>query len=176
VSSNTSIYAGSQGRTAWVRIEGDATKDTAGGLRRYLSETFSSGLRNFIIDLKDCKKVDSTFIGILVGLAKQLDTEEAKEGKIRLLHANSRNSTSITKLGLHNRIDFAKNGRDFEELESQIGSELKPLPEEEMDKFQKSKMVLKAHEDLCDANEENEGIFSDLLFYLRRDLKKSSEG
>ncbi len=175
MSSKTSIYAGTLGGTAWVRIVGDANKDTTGGIRRFFANKFSDGLRTFIIDLESCEKVDSTFIGIVIGLAKRMEKEKV-EGKVNIIHANDRNTTSISKLGDHDRIKLRQHGRGFEELESSICTHLVQLPDEEMDKVQKSTMILEAHEDLCDGNEENEGQFSDLLFYLRRDLKNSSEG
>ena len=173
VSSDTSIFVGNLDNTAWVRIVGVATKDTSACIRRYFSEKFSQGLRNFVIDLGQCRLIDSTFIGILTGLAGNI-AEEGNSGEVKVIHTNERNEKSICKLGLDNLITIDREGSGSEEMESRIGTSLNLLAEEELDKVEKTTMILRAHENICSANEENEEEFVDVLELLRVDLDKSA--
>lgn len=170
MNSDTSIYVGCLDETAWVRIEGVATKDTSCGIRKYFSDTFSSGLRRFVIDLQDCRLIDSTFIGILTGLAGNIldDEANADKGEVKLIHANERNEKSICKLGLDSLINIDPDGED--ELEDRIADCLNPLNSEELEKTEKASLILKAHEDICTANEKNTDEFGDFLTLMRDNL------
>ena len=173
VNSDTSIYVGCLEETAWVRIEGVATKDTSSGIRRYFSDRFSEGLRNYVIDLENCRLIDSTFIGILTGLAGNIAEDDGgNQGEVKVIHSNERNTRSICKLGLDNLIKIEKDGNGSTELENRISEHLDPLEDEDEvdDRAEKEDMIIKAHEDICSANEENYEKFSDVLRFLRKDL------
>jgi len=167
VNSNTSIYVGCLDNTAWVRIVGVATKDTIIGIRQYFSDNFSNGLRNFVIDLEECRLIDSTFIGVLTGLAGNIVDDES-DGEVKLIHANERNEKSICKLGLDNLLTLDKNG----EFEERIEQCLNPLESAEMETSQKAEVILKAHEDICSVNEKNAEEFQDVVSLLRDNIKK----
>lgn len=176
MTSDTSIFVGCvDDQTAWVRIEGVATKETSGCVRRYVTEKFASGLRHFIIDMEMCRLIDSTFIGILTGLAGKI-ADAGDKGEVELIRTNERNAKSICKLGLDNLIKIHKEGCkcSAEELEEQVQSSLDRLETEDQDKSEKSRMILKAHEDLCSANDENTEEFKDVLHFLRKDAEESS--
>ena len=160
---------------AWVRIEGDATRDTSGGIRRYLTDAFEEGLRKFIIDLEQCRLIDSTFIGILSGLAGKIARQGDCTDAVKVIHSNERNEKSICKLGLNHMITIVRDGPDSEDLEKEARSCLDLLDDDDpSDKTEKASMILRAHEDLCAANEENEDEFRDVLNYLRQDLDNST--
>lgn len=171
MSSDTSILVGSLGDIAWVRIEGVATKDTACGIQSFFAETFSKGLRKFTIDLAECRLIDSTFIGMLTGLAGNI-AEDSENGEVKVIHPNERNEKSICKLGLDNLIKIDRDGESSEDLEKIIADSLAPLESEELDKVEKATVIIEAHEEICTANEENRSIFGDVLKYLKQDLLK----
>ena len=149
-----------------------ATKDTICGIRQYFTDTFGEGLRRFVIDLEECRLIDSTFIGMLTGLAGNIVEDEAAEGEVKLIHANERNEKSICKLGLDNLINIDKDGE--QEMEDRIQNCLNPLSTDslEMDKSEKASLILKAHEDICSVSEENAEEFGDVVSILRDNLKK----
>lgn len=172
---DTSIFVGCLNDVAWVRIEGDATRDTSGGLRRYLTEAFEKGLRKFIIDLEQCRLIDSTFIGILSGLASKIARQGDGADAVQVIHTNERNEKSICKLGLNHMITVIHEGLDSEDLETEARSCLNLLDDDEpLDKTEKASMILRAHEELCAANEENMEEFRDVVNYLRKDLENST--
>ena len=166
MSSDTSIFVGALDDVAWIRIEGIATKDTSCGIRGYLSDLLDDGLQNFVIDLEECRLIDSTFIGILSGLAGKL-----VNGEVKVIHSNERNEKSICKLGLNQLITIERGGLEAEDEEkARACLDLLDAPVEE--KNDKASIILQAHEDLCAANEKNVEQFGDVLDFLRKDLKK----
>ncbi|MDF1751853.1 MAG: STAS domain-containing protein [Verrucomicrobiales bacterium] len=174
MSSDTSIFVGSLNDIAWVRIDGVATKDTSSCIRSFFSDRFAQGLRKFIIDLKDCQLIDSTFIGILTMLAGNV-TAEGECGEVKVIHPNERNVKSICKLGLDNLITIDCGGEESKDLETLIASSLDRLESEDIDKIEKSTMILDAHETICSANEKNRQEFGDVLTYLREDLDRATK-
>ncbi len=171
--SDTSIFVGSLHDVAWVRIDGVATKDTCSGIRGYFSRSLSEGLRSFVIDLEDCKLIDSTFIGILTGLAGKVVDDE---GEVKVIHPNERNEKSICKLGLDQIIHIDRDGTESEDLEIEIEGCLECLSAEgDLNKLEKTDMILKAHEDLCAANECNREEFGDVIGFLKEDLAEQKK-
>lgn len=170
----TSIFVGRIDKTAWVRIEGVATKDTSIGIKHYFNDKYGEGFRHFIVDLGACRMIDSTFIGILTGLAGNI-AEEESGGDVKVIHTNERNEKSICKLGLDSMITIERGGIDSEEVENQIKKRLDPLDfDEELDIAQKTAVILEAHEEICSANEENVEEFCDVLSLLRKELDQSN--
>lgn len=174
MNAETSIFVGRIDKTAWVRIEGVATKDTSIGIKQYFSDKFSEGFRNFIVDLGACRMIDSTFIGILTGLAGNI-AEEESGGDVKVIHTNERNEKSICKLGLDSMITIKRGGIDSEEVENQIKERLDLLDfDDDIDTVEKTAVILEAHEDICSANEENVDEFCDVLSLLRKELDQSN--
>ncbi len=163
MNSDTSIFVGRLDNVVWVRIEGIATKDTSCGIRQYFSESLKEGHREFIIDLEECRMIDSTFIGILTGLAGKLE-----EGAVKVIHPNERNQKSICKLGLNTLITLEPDGV---ESEDEARTRLDPLLDDERERVQQAAVILQAHEELSSINERNAADFKDVLDYLRRDLE-----
>ena len=69
-----------------------------------------SGRRNYIVDFQDCSSMDSTFLGILVGLALKLRKFE-DEGYLTLVNLRGRNLETVQNLGIHKncRNQFRRN-------------------------------------------------------------------
>jgi anti-anti-sigma regulatory factor len=139
-------------------------------MRDFLLRRFQKGYRTFVIDLELCPGVDSTFIGMLYALAKQL-AQVDQSGTVELINASSRNERSIRKLGLDNRILIDTEGSRWQQERALVRENLR-LPSDcpPMSKRERAEMVLEAHEALITANEENEKRFCDVVEFLRREL------
>ena len=84
------------GQTVWVRVAGRGTFQNSTGLKEFAAEMTQRGHRDFIVDLKDCELMDSTFMGTLAGVAIRL----GPEGKLRVVRANERCRKVMKNLGL----------------------------------------------------------------------------
>lgn len=60
--------------TSLVSVEGELDLFTAPSLKRTLLDALQTGSRRFVIDLSLTTFIDSTTLGVLVGVARGLDT------------------------------------------------------------------------------------------------------
>jgi len=121
------------------------------------------GYREFVIDLKCCSVMDSTFMGTMAGIALRL--REIGQGQLRVVQLNERNRDLLANLGLDQlfTIDERANGTGTEAAQQ-------PLANGAADKVSQAQTMLEAHEAVVEANPENAAKFKDVLEYLKQDL------
>jgi anti-sigma B factor antagonist len=162
MNSMPSILVGTADRVVWVRVEGKGSFLNATGLKEFAKEMTNRGFRQFVVDLAKCPLMDSTFMGTLTGMALRL--RELGSGDVRIVRLNQRNRDLLTNLGLDQlmTLDATVSGQQPAQ---------QPLPVEQVDKHARTETMLEAHQDLVDANPDNEAKFKDVLEYLRQDLR-----
>jgi len=74
---------------------GSSTNSTA--LRDFAKEMIHRGARDFIVDLRNCPAMDSTFMGTLAGISLWLC--ELGEGCLSVVNLNERNAESLLAWG-----------------------------------------------------------------------------
>lgn len=124
------------------------------------------GYREFVVDLRNCPVMDSTFMGTLAGIALRL--REIGQGALHVTQLNDRNRDLLRNLGLDQlfAIDLcgitAPDGVDAkaQSIESGQGP----------DRAAQAQTMLEAHEALVEASPENLTKFKDVLEYLKQDL------
>jgi anti-anti-sigma regulatory factor len=147
----------------WVRVEGKGSFLNSTGLKEFAKEMVNRGHREFVVDLKSCPVMDSTFMGTLAGVALRL--RELGQGHLRVVNLNERNRDLLGNLGLDQL--FTLGG---DEDSSSLGAAPKPLPGGPTDKVAQAQTMLEAHEELVEANPDNAAKFKDVLEYLKQDL------
>lgn len=173
---SASILVGCPGSVAWVRIDGCANHENAGDIREFLRDRYENGWRRFVIDLKNCTGIDSTFIGMLYRLAADLD-EDGEGGVVEVIHPGERNERSIRKLGLDSLIRIDREGSNWTAEKQLVEENLsKPASSEPLDPRERAELVLEAHEALSEANDANRNRFRDVVDFLRKDLGLPSAG
>jgi anti-sigma B factor antagonist len=157
-----SILVGTKDRTVWVRVEGKGSFLNSTGLKEFAKEMTNRGFRDFVVDLRNCPLMDSTFMGTLTGVALRL--MELGSGQLRIVNLNERNRDLLTNLGIDQLM----------ELDVAPVAPAAPiqtvLPTDPVDKQERAETMLEAHEDLVNANPQNAAKFKDVLEYLRQDL------
>lgn len=144
-----------------VRIEGRASFANSGSLKDFIAEMIRQGKRRFVIDFAACTSMDSTFLGVLAGIALTLRRQDPA-GSLTLARVGERNLELIRNLGLHRlaTVDAGSFPMNFsggtQALDSQARSEL-----------ESAKLVLEAHENLVNADATNAAKFQDVLAFLR---------
>ena len=176
MSAENSILVGCLGSVAWVRIEGCANHENAACIKDFLRGRFDKGWRKFVIDLKECRGIDSTFIGMLYRLAV-LVAEDSEEGAVEVINAGERNSKSIKKLGLDSFIQIDQDGSRWGDEQRLVAENLQqPYHCPPIGKLEKTQLMLDAHEALITANEENRSRFCDVVDFLKQDLDAQTAG
>ena len=157
-----SILVGVSDRTVWVRVEGKASFLNSTGLKHFGAEMTNRGFRQFVIDLKQCPVMDSTFMGTLSGLSMRL--RELGSGEVCVVNLNERNQELLANLGLDQF--FTMNHPPAAAPAHQ------PLSAAAEDKQTRTETMIAAHEAVVAANPANAAKFKDVIEYLKQDLHR----
>jgi anti-sigma B factor antagonist len=150
------VQVGVDGPTVWVRVQGRGSFQNSTGLKEFAAEMAGRGHREFIVDLKDCELMDSTFMGTLAGIALKL----GREGNLRVIRANNRCRSVLQNLGLD---------RVFTVEEAVPDAPAEPLHDAEghPPREAKRETIIEAHENLVAANPDNAVRFKDVIEFLQ---------
>ena len=156
----SAILVGVSDRTVWVRVEGKGSFLNSTGLKQFGREMTNRGYRQFVVDLKACPVMDSTFMGTLTSIAMHL--RELGSGQLCIVNLNERNRDLLSNLGLDRF--FNMGGAPCAEPVQE------PLPTVADDKQTRAETMIEAHEAVVAANPANEAKFKDVIDYLKQDL------
>ncbi len=149
--------------SAFFRVVGRGSFQNAGLLKEAAGEVWGKGCRRLVVDLADCRTMDSTFLGILAGLALRSRKEQ---GEVILTRVAGRNRELVEKMGLDRIMTVEEapapaapeNGRELV-----AGA---PTKEET------TQTMLEAHKNLIEADPANEQRFQDVVEFLSESAKR----
>ena len=156
---NSSILADSEsGREVRIRVEGKGTFQCSPPLRDFCRKMIEEGRREFIVDLKGCPAMDSTFMGTLAGIATRVN--DAGGGDVWVVNRNERNTELLAGLGIdamfsEKPLPAAPNGAKVEALAATA------------DKAAIREAMHEAHVICISVNPENEEKFKDVVETLK---------
>ena len=87
-------------QTAFVKVPSRANYATSIDLKNLVGELRQRGFGEFVLDLRECMTMDSTFLGVLAGLVLRNNQPEAAAPTIELLNPNNRVLDLIENLGV----------------------------------------------------------------------------
>jgi len=171
-----------------MRIEGRASFQNSGCLRDFVAEMLAQGKTRLVIDFQHCTSMDSTFLGILAGVALQLRKGNvagaassggqggggvgmvgaprgagSESGQpLILARVGQRNLELIRNLGIHRLMTV-----DSGDFKMSFDKCARPLTQQEQDELSNARMALEAHENLVAADESNRSKFQDVLSFLK---------
>src|ERR1700744_175240 len=99
------ILVARSGDLGFVKVVGRGSFQNSGCLKAFYLQLLKEGVSRFVIDLGSCTYLDSTFLGILLGLGLKL--RESGKGLLNILNASSRNLELLRNLGLDRLIQFS---------------------------------------------------------------------
>ncbi len=159
-----SILVGTANRTVWVRVEGKGTFLNSTGLKEFSKEMINRGHREFVVDLRNCPLMDSTFMGTLAAIGLAL--RGLGQGELRAVNLNERNRDLLTNLGLDQLFTL---GGDEPPVVAPVVPQT-PLDAAPADKLTQTQTMLEAHEACVEADGANAAKFKDVIEYLKQDL------
>ena len=144
-----------------VRVQGRASFLNSSSLREFTGEMMRQGRRRFVIDFSGCTGMDSTFLGVLAGLALDLRKSDP-QGTVVFCRLAARNLELVRNLGLHRlaTVDF---GGDLAPADGAAT----PLEDRKLDELENARMCLEAHENLVEADQANQEKFQDVLVFMK---------
>ena len=151
-----------------VRVCGKANFQNSLILKRYVEKKIDS-IRSIIIDLAECLSMDSTFIGTLASLSREL---EKKFGdKLKVFSAQGRNLEVLQELGVHFVLDVNPKSESLKKFVQKFDkSSFLCIEANSVNTYRKH--VLEAHETLINQNEGNRQRFSSLIEQLKEESEK----
>ena len=155
-----------------IRIFGKANYLNCNAFREFIEKMLADGKRRFVIDFRECKGMDSTFLGILAGTALELRRPD-RSGVLLLCRLSERNHELISNLGLQNLLTIADDLPEASEKREREPDAFSGLDNEEVSDARK---VLEAHENLVEADDLNAAKFQDVIAFLRNQVDGETEG
>ena len=158
------LYVADLGKRAVVRISGRANCLSSVPFKRVINGLVERGRRAFTLDLSDCQLMDSTFLGVLVGLNRTLG-QAGSTGGVLLYQPTEPVRVLLDNLGileLFGTTDSLGQAGAAESVE-QVAA---------LDKTDLTRTSLDAHQTLIDANPGNEAKFKEVTRFLEEDLKQ----
>jgi anti-anti-sigma regulatory factor len=152
-----------------IRIEGRATFQNCAPLKEFFSQTIASGKRKYVVDFSKCSGMDSTFLGVLVGVGLKLRKTQP-EGGLALVRLGTRNMELVRNLGLH-RIVAVDAGTGTPVPGS--GLTQHPLQAQaRASELENARFVLEAHENLVAVDSANAAKFQDVIAFLKNRVEQ----
>ncbi len=164
VTAPSSILVGTANRTVWVRVEGKGTMLNSTGLKEFSKEMMNRGFREFVIDLRNCTVMDSTFMGTLAAVG--LGLRNFGQGGLRLINLNERNRDLLTNLGLHQFLTIVHPAAP----PPAEPAKQEALDDSGTDKATRKQTMLEAHEACVEVDGANAAKFKDVIDFLKQDL------
>ncbi|MDF3059775.1 MAG: anti-anti-sigma factor [Rariglobus sp.] len=144
-----------------IRIEGRASFQNSACLNDFFTELIARGSTRFVMDFHGCTSMDSTFLGVLAGVALQL-RKRTPPGSLVLCRMAARNLELVRNLGLHRLLIV---DTETVNVNSNAQSALPCAPDK--GELESARLVLSAHENLVAADEANRAKFQDVLTFLK---------
>jgi anti-sigma B factor antagonist len=150
-----------------IKINGRADFNLSLDLEKLIYELRERGYRRFLIELRDCVMMDSTYLGMLSGIGlKFADASHQPDSPLELLNPSPRIAEVLESLGVAHLFKitqcpdfFAAN---FEPLSLGAGTS----------KAEVTRACLEAHKILMGINPENVNKFKDVAKFLAEDLQR----
>lgn len=144
-----------------VRVLGRACFQNSGCVREFVTEMLHQNKKRFVFDFQQCSSMDSTFLGVLAGIALDLRKMQGG-GSLVLARMSARNLELVRNLGLHRLLTVETN--DFPMSFDGCNTALQCQDQTELEH---ARLVLEAHENLVTADESNRNKFQDVLAFLK---------
>jgi anti-anti-sigma regulatory factor len=148
-----------------VCIEGRASFQNSACLHDFFTAMIGQKRLRFVLDFQRCTSMDSTFLGVLAGVALEL-RKHIPPGSLVVCRMGVRNLELVKNLGLHRlmTVDTGETGVTLNAATTSL--DCNPARSE----LESARMVLAAHENLIVADEANRAKFQDVLTFLKNSV------
>ncbi|MEK7483575.1 MAG: STAS domain-containing protein [Planctomycetota bacterium] len=159
-SKGTLQYAELQNRL-YFQVTGLANMDLANPFQKITQMKLKEAQTSFFIDLKECRGMDSTFMGVLIGIA--IYDEGEKKTEVHILNANSHNKKLMQSLGLDQVVYVVPEN-------TMLPKELHFMELTSSTTGDRIKLIHRAHQNLVDIDPRNAEQFGSFLELLKKEL------
>ena len=148
--------------SVYVLVSGQGNMINSTTFKDFVDEMLRKSYHTFVLDLKACTGLDSTFMGLIAGIT-QFETKDTRT-RVIVVNAPDICKRLLTDIGLCNFITLSD--RAFEDP----GVELQVLEPVELDPKARVKLIHQAHTKLVEIDARNEAKFGAFLKMLTREM------
>lgn len=146
----------------FVGVVGQGNMNNSGTFRAFADRMVTAGYRNFVVDLAECRGMDSTFLGILFSIIQPPRGKKAPE--LIVVNPGPHNVKLLEGVGLAELIKIKREptpipGLSFEVLEDSTDPQMR------------LQTIREAHENLLRLDRRNEEQFGPFLRALTKELQ-----
>ena len=169
---NDNLTAAYIDNMAVIRVEGRGSFKVSPPMKQFIHQVLDKqSAERIVIDMADCTGMDSTFMGVVAGIACLI---KSKPGiGFKLINLSEKNQKLLVTLGVDRVVDYSLIS-DSRNNECDISGEGETLEADLSDKLEAAKTTLEAHETLVDINPENYSKFKSVLEFLEDDVRSLS--
>ena len=146
----------------FVGVVGLGNMGNSSTFRAFAERMAGGGYRNFVIDLKECRGMDSTFLGILFAITQAAGEDETVS--VVVVNPDDHNYKILNSVGLTHVIMVKRGPTEVPKLEYEI---LEECPDPTL----RLQTIREAHENLLRLDRRNEEQFGPFLRALAEELK-----
>ncbi len=170
--SSEEVFVAIHDKVAFLRIRERGSFKISATVKQFGIAAMEQGVERFVLDLHDCVGMDSTFMGIIAGMAFRL--RKQSNGEVIVVGLSPRTRSLLSTLGLDQLVKPYMAGSTPEEFQAVLGQgrALEAVDACETDRRGTAEMMLEAHENLVALSPENLPRFKDVLTFLKEDLHK----
>ncbi|HOJ65007.1 MAG TPA: STAS domain-containing protein [Spirochaetota bacterium] len=154
----------------FLKTYGHITANVCFNLKNFLFKKFSEldNNYNFYLDLEDTDYMDSTFIGLIIGLEKKINSLFNKH--LIIINSNEVCSKLLNNMGINKILTF-----DNKEVPASLSLFRIDTEEENIDYIEKAKLILTTHKELSELSEDNKEKFKSLEQILENNIKNEDK-
>lgn len=173
VSNNDILTAAYLDRIAVIRIEGRGSFKISPPMKQFIHQVIENNSADrIVIDMSDCTGMDSTFMGVIAGLACLIKSKP--DFGFKLINLSDKNKKLLVTLGVDRVVNYSMaSDKDADQQNCAI-CEGEELEADFSNKLDAAKTTLEAHETLVDINPENYSKFKSVLEFLEDDVRSLS--
>ena len=145
----------------YARVVGLGTMNNSFSFKQFLEHLREKGFRKFVFDLSDCRGFDSTFMGILLGIA-------LGHANVVLVNLKSELRSLLSEVGIHRVVQLCDEPVPLPDVT------LRKLEPKAVDVQSRFRHILTAHENLVRLDPRNQRKFGAFLQILRKELGENS--
>lgn len=152
---------------ACVRIAGRANFTSSVDFKRLVQQLQDDGCKEIVLDLRECRLMDSTFLGVLANIGARCDEARAQGHNclVELFQPSERVTELLDNLGVLNLFTIINEAPGFECFDA--------VKESHTSKDELNRTCYEAHQRLMQTSPENERRFRDATAFFERNLKNS---
>jgi len=162
-------------RTAVIRMEGRGSFKISPPMKQFIHQVVNTGSANrILIEMSHCSGMDSTFMGVVAGIACYIKSKP--EFSFKLINLSEKNQKLLVTLGVDRVVDYSLSASEEElDLINQLDGSSRLLEADLSNKLEAARTTLEAHETLVNINPENLSRFKSVLEYLQDDVRNLSD-